>query len=183
MPRKRIGPQTLLVSPRKELAAQLVEELKSGRESGQPLIFEKEFRTGKMGVTVIWDKWDRLPLEERSASILRAYELAEGMESRERVVLSTGLTVPEARAAGMLPYQILPALRKTDPLTPDQVREAMLKEGGSTLLDPRAIQLRFATEEDAEACRLRLIRRLPQSEPIWIINWDVTPTRYGGDED
>jgi len=33
--------------------------------------------------------------------------------------------------------------------------------------------LRFATREEAEACRSRLIEKLPSSEPIWIISRDV----------
>ena len=43
----------------------------------------------------------------------------------------------------------------------------------SVLADPQAPQLRLATKEQAEACRQQLIRRLPASEPIWIINQEV----------
>jgi hypothetical protein len=49
----------------------------------------------------------------------------------------------------------------------------MLEEGASTLMGPDALQLRFPTEEDAEACRRRLIQRLPGSEPVWIINREL----------
>ncbi len=49
----------------------------------------------------------------------------------------------------MLPFQIIPALRKGDPVTLDQCRQAMIDEGASTLLGPDKPQLRFATEEEA----------------------------------
>jgi hypothetical protein len=44
------------------------------------------------------------------------YEQAEGAAYRDRIALASGLTVPEAHAAGMLPYQIIAALRKNDPV-------------------------------------------------------------------
>ena len=137
------------------------------------MILEKESPSGSMRVTVIWDAWDRMPLEDRTAVILRAYELAEGRDYCAKIALASGLTVPEAHAAGMLPYQIIPALRKGDPVTLEQCRQAMVEEGASKLLNPEALQLRFATDEEAEACRQRLIRRLPASEPIWIINREI----------
>jgi hypothetical protein len=73
MPRKRRG----FAEPRRtvgKLVRQLVDELKSDRESGQPLIEEEEFPTKKLRVNVIWDEWDRVPLEDRTATILQAYE-------------------------------------------------------------------------------------------------------------
>jgi hypothetical protein len=124
-------------------------------------------------VTVIWDEWDRLPLEDRTAAILRAYEQAEGRDYRGRIALASGLTVPEAHAAGMLPFQIIAALRKTNPVTIEQCREAMIAQGASMLLDPSRPQLRFATEEEAKACRKRLAEGLPGSEPIWVTTQEV----------
>jgi len=174
MPRKRIGPESRIGSAKKELAEKLAAELKSNREFGQPVIYEHAFRTGKERVTVIWDAWHDVPLQERSATILSAYELAEGPESRDRIVLASGLTVPEAHAAGMLPYRIITALRKNDPVTYDQARQAMLEEGGSQLLNPRTVQLRFATEEEAMASRQRLIQRFPRTDDVWMIEREIT---------
>jgi hypothetical protein len=119
-------------------------------------------------------------LEERTAIILRAYEMAEGGEFRDRIALASGLTVPEAHAAGMLPYHLFPALRQGDSVTPEQVRKAMLEEGASKLINPQAPQLQFATEEEAEAARKRLIQRLPQSEPVWIITREVLAQDFAG---
>src|SRR6266404_1083831 len=112
MPRTRRGFEE---PPRRalgNLVERLVDELKSNRQSGQPVIEEEEFPTRKLRVNVIWDEWDRVPLEDRTATILRAYEQAEGAEYRDRIALASGLTVSEAHAAGMLPYQVFAAVRK-----------------------------------------------------------------------
>jgi hypothetical protein len=174
MPRKRMGPETPSVAAKKDLAEELAAELKGSRDYGQPVIYEQTFRTGKARVTVIWDAWDGTPLQQRSATILRAYEMAEGAESRDRLALASGLTVPEAHAAGMLPYRIIAAVRGGDPVTSDQARQAMREEGGSLLFNPPGVQLRFATGEEAEAARQRLIRRFPGSDDVWIIDREVT---------
>jgi hypothetical protein len=155
------------------LIERLADELRNNREFGQPVIDEQEFPTGGIRVTVIWDEWGHLPLEDRTTVILRAYELAEGRSYRERIALASGLTVPEAHAAGMLPFQIIPALRKGDPVTLEQCHRAMIEEGASTLLGEDKPQLRFASEEEAEAARKRLAQRLPKSEEVWVITQEV----------
>src|SRR5260370_6286801 len=129
MPRKRSGFEE---PPRRtvdNLVERLADELKSDRQSGQPLIEEEEFPTRKLRVNVIGDACDRVPLEDRTATILRAYEEAEGREYSDRIALASGLTVPEAHAAGMLPYQVIAAVRKGDPVTVDQCRQALTHEG------------------------------------------------------
>jgi hypothetical protein len=173
MPRNKKGFQEALPRFAADLAERLADELRNSRDSGQPQIDETRFPTGKIRVNVIWDAWDRLPPEERTDTILRAYELAEGPAYRDQIALASGLTVPEAHAAGMLPFQILVALRKGDPVTLEECKQAMLEEGASQLFGPGQLQLRFATEEEAEACRQRLIRRLPPSEPVWMIVREV----------
>jgi hypothetical protein len=173
MPRKKIGVQSVIASTNTGLVEKLAQELESGRDYGQPLVYEQEFATKKSRVTVIWDEWADASLEERSAIILRAYEQAEGADARDRIALASGLTVPEATAAGMLPYQIITGLRSTDPIRPEDVKAAMLEQGASKLNEVDGLQLRFATREEAEACRQRLTERLPGSEPIWIISRDI----------
>ena len=155
------------------LVGKLAEELNSGREYGQPVVYEQEYPTKKSRVTVIWDEWADASLEERSSIILRAYEQAEGKEARDRIALASGLTVPEATASGMLPYQIITGLRASDPFKPEDVKAAMLEQGASELNKEDGLQLRFATREEAEACRKRLSENLPGSEPIWIISRDI----------
>ena len=173
MPRKRKGFEE---PPRRTigtLVERLAEELKSERSSGQPLIEEEEFPTKKLRINVIWDEWDHLPLEDRTATIFRAYEQAEGREYAERIALASGLTVLEAHAAGMLPYQVIAAVRKGDPVTKEQCRQALIAEGASILLGEDQPQLRFATEEEAEAARKRLAVKLPNSEEVWVITKEV----------
>jgi hypothetical protein len=179
MPRIKMGFED---QPRRadgKLVERLVEELKANRESGQPFIYEQSFTTGKIRVLVIWDDWKDLPLEERTNIILSAVERADGRDYRAKVALASGLTVPEGVAAGMLPYQIIPAHRKADNVTLEQCREAMLAEGASRLFGPNALQLRFPTEGAAEACRKRLIKRLPNSDEIWIVSREITAQDFG----
>ncbi len=173
MPRKRRGSEELPRRTVGNLVERLVDELKSDRQSGQPLIDEEEFPTGKLRVNVVWDEWDRVPLEDRTATILRAYDEAEGRDYRDRIALASGLTVPEAHAAGMLPYQVIAALRRGDAVTMDQCKDALIEEGASALFGEDNPQLRFATQEEAEAARRRLAERLPNSEPVWVVTKEV----------
>ena len=145
-----------------DLPNRLADELKAGRESGQPIIDEQAFPNGKLRVVVIWDEWDRLPLEERESVILQAYKLAEGQEYCDRIAVASALTVPEAHAAGMLPFEIIPARRDTDPVSWEQCTQAMINEGASTLLPGDKPRLRFARLEDAEAAR-----ESPRREAPW----------------
>lgn len=183
MPRKLRTTQELPRSRFGDLVDELAEELKTNRESGQPLIDEQHFPTGAVRVAVLWDRWDHVPQEDRTAIILRAYEKAEGQEFRDRIALAYGLTIPEAHASGMLPYQVFPALRKGDPVTADLCKQAMIVEGASVLLDPDHPQLRFTTEEEAAACKTRLAQMLPDSEPVWVVTRDMGPVEdwTGGD--
>jgi hypothetical protein len=173
MPRiRRAAKQQPICFP--NLLTELVNELKASHDAGQPLIEEHVFpKTNAVRVTVIWDKWDAVPDEDRSTLILQAYEQAEGKAFRDRIALAIGFTVPEAVELGLLPFQVITALRPGDAVTLEQCRQAMIEQGASLLIDPAKPQLRFATEEEAEACRQRLIQHLPESEPVWVITKDV----------
>jgi len=173
MPRKKHGADEKTRPVGGNLTEQLAAELRGGREWGQPTIHEEEFPTGLIRATVIWDEWDHLSHEDRTAVILQAYERAEGAAYRDLVTLASGLTVPEAYGVGMLPYQVLPALRKGDPVTADDCRRAMVEMGASTLVAPDQPQLRFLLEEEAEAAVKELGRRLPGSEPVWHVHREV----------
>jgi hypothetical protein len=173
MPRKVRIPATPRPRRPMPLVEELAKELKSGRASGQPFIEEEHFKTGAIRVLVLWDKWDHAPQEERSAIILEAYRKTEGEEFAGKIGLVSGLTFPEAHASGMLPFQIIAALRRDDPVTVEQCREAMIEAGASTLLDPDRPQLWFASEEEAEACRRHLSLSLPGSEQVWVVTREV----------
>jgi hypothetical protein len=173
MPRKRRTLDESSCPEDADLVTRLVDELQHDRKSGQPLIDEQSFPNGNIRVAVIWDEWDRLPHEDRTKTILQAYEQAEGRDYRERIALASGLTVPEAHAAGMLPFELFPALRKDDPVTMEQCREAMIAEGASKLFGVNILKLLFATLDEAEAGRRRLAERLPGSEQVWVVTQDV----------
>lgn len=179
MPRIKMGFENQPRKTDKKLVDRLADELKANRESGQPFIYEQVFSTGKVRVLVIWDDWKDLPLEQRTSIIHSAIEQSDGKDYRATVALASGLTVPEGVAAGVLPYQIITALRKSDKVTFEQCWDAMLTEGASLLFGPKVLQLRFPTEESAEACRKRLIKRLPGSDDIWIVTWDITAQDFG----
>jgi hypothetical protein len=169
MPRIVRSPETATPRRLAGLVEQLADELKSGRESGQPLIDEEHFKTGAVRVVVFWDRWDHISQEDRSEAILEAYRKVEGDDFANRIALVSGLTIPEGQEAGMLPWYVFPALREDDPATPEQCFQAMIDEGASVLRNPSWPELRFATEEEAEACKKRLANRLPGSEPCWVI--------------
>jgi len=174
MPRKKRGVELLAPLTNGSLVNRLAEELKANRDWGQPVIEELESPTGNLSITVIWDAWDRLPQENRTVTILRAYELVEGGDYRDRVALASGLTVPEAYSIGMLPFQIIPVLRKSDPVTPEECLEAMIQEGASVLMSADRPQLRFTSLEDAEAAMRRLVQRLPSSDQVWAITQEAS---------
>jgi hypothetical protein len=161
------------VQPKADLAKRLAKELQGNSDFGQPLIYEQNFETGKARVTVIWDAWEGVPLQERTATILRSYEMVEGAKAPERVALAIGLTFPEAHAAGMLSFQIIPAIRKGDPVSAEEATRAMLDMGGSTLFKPDTVQLRFSTTEEAERAKRRLVEHFPGSDDVWIIHREV----------
>ena len=68
----------------------------------------------------------------------------------------------EAAVAGMLPYRVSPALRKSDPVTLEECRQAMLTEGGTSLMGRDHVELRVATEEQAEASVQRRVKKPPE---------------------
>lgn len=170
MARMKIGPQSAVTVAKNGLAEKLAAELKANRDFGQPTFYEQEYSTKKMRVTVIWDEWADASLEERSAVILQAYELVEGAAEKERIALASGLTVPEATAAGLLPYRVIPARRDTDQVTPKEIEAAMIEQGASKLSPKDDLQLRFATRDEAAKCVQRLEAALPTSAKIWVIS-------------
>ncbi len=178
MPRIKRGLTTTVKPSHPALTAELVAELRADRAGGQPRIEEQHFpTTSAIRVSVFWDRWATLPDEDRSEVILQAYEQVEGKEYRDRIALALGLTFPEAYESGLLPYQVLALLRKDDPVSWEACRDAMLAEGASVLFASQKPELRFATEEEAEAARQRLISSLPGSEEVWVVTREVgSPT-------
>jgi hypothetical protein len=159
------------------VVGELAEELRHSHESGQPRIEELTFpKTGTIHVTVLWDRWDPLADEERAVCILQAYEQVEGAAFRDRIGLAVGLTFPEARASGLLPFRVIPAVRPDDRVTLEQCVAAMKQLGASTLEQPDWPLLGFATFDEAEACVRRLRQELPGSDSVWLVEQEVGRT-------
>jgi hypothetical protein len=160
------------------LVEELVDELREQREFGQPLIEVETFpRTGLVGVTVLWDKWDGLPDIQRTAVILEAYTRANGESAASQVAFAIGMTTAEAAEIGKLPYAIRPQVKPSDGVNPERVR-AVAQEVGS-LCSPGSGSppvMRFSSLEEAEACRKTLIEKLPGSDTVWAITHET-----GGD--
>ena len=137
MSRTKRSTSPVVKSRHPALVEELASELKANRDCGQPMIDEESFpSTGLLKVTVVWDEWQSVPDDERSKVILESYRKAEGDDYARRITLASGLTVPEAYASGLLPFQIVPFVREGDPVTLDECKGAMLDEGASLLLDP-----------------------------------------------
>ncbi len=99
----------------------------------------------------------------RAGFVREAFERVRGKDFAGRIMLAVGNTLPEAARIGLLPYEVLPLRRKTDPLTREQYANATIEEGASTLDNPAKPMLRFETIEEAAACKERLERQLPGS--------------------
>ncbi len=155
------------------LIADLAREIQSPRPTGQPIILEDGNLNGEsVRVQVVWDRWEEVPGELRSAIILDAYATALGDAYRQKIKLALGMTVPEAIEVGLLPFQIIPARRKDGDPSHEECRKAMIDAGASLLTGEDRPQLRYATIEDAEAAIERLQETLPKSR--WIIAQEVS---------
>jgi hypothetical protein len=69
----------------------------------------------------------------------------------------------------MLPFQVIPLLRKGDPVSAEDCLKAMLEEGASKLFPDGTPELRFASQSEAKKSTERLVMRLPRSEPVWAV--------------
>jgi hypothetical protein len=140
---------------------------------GQPIILEDGSANGEsVRVQVVWDRWEAVPGELRSAIILEAYATALGDAYRQKIKLALGVTVPEAVEVGLLPFQIIPARRKGGEPSQEAYRKVMIDAGASLLFGEDRPQLRFASIEDAEVATERLQEMLPNSR--WIITQEVS---------
>src|SRR6266851_10035270 len=150
MPRYVINPVT--PPPKSDkLLKKLVLELRTPTTSLQPLILEEHVPVTKSRhVFVIWDRWKAVSDERRSSVIVEAYKQAEGDESASQITIASGVTAEEAVVLGLLPWKVVPARKRTDPISEDDYRRAFAAEANNTLLGAKAVELRYARLEDAE---------------------------------
>jgi hypothetical protein len=169
MPRYIINPRT--TRPKTDhLVERLVCELDpSAPEALQPLILERHIPTTKSRhIHVIWDEWEGIPEEDRSAVIIEAYAQVEGEHGVDDITIALGFTPQEALHAGLLPYRVEPA--RPDDAGRTEYRTAIAEEARHTLLGSKATtlhELRYARREDAHEAVARLTKVLPGS------SWDL----------
>lgn len=153
---------------RGDLLADLVAELTDPKPFGQPVIIEDDTpETNSLRVQVAWDRWEDCPREARSGIVTDAYEHVYGPERRKEITLALGLTIPEAAAIGLLPFQVVPGRHKAGQPSADEYRQAMVAAGASVLSDAQKPELRCATLDDAQTLIEHLEQALPNSK--WII--------------
>jgi hypothetical protein len=168
MPRIRLIPEANFLN-HPELVKELANELSGEREFGQPMAVEEPYGgTDDFRVTVFWDKFDAVPEDERTNIILQAYESAN-LGDVDRIAVALGLTFPEADAEGVLRYEVVPGIRRHNPIPVEQCFDAMRSLGASTLRDSRRPQLFYPTMKHATAAIGRLDELLPGSRDVWTI--------------
>src|SRR5579871_3795113 len=172
MPRFIITPNA--PSPKHErFVRKLVQEFTASSAHLQPLILEEQVPSTKSRhVRVIWDAWKDLTDEQRAAVIVDAYKEGEGPEAAEQITIAEGVTPQEALALGLLPFKVVPARKKNDPIPQPVYQSTLAAEARHSLLGPKAKELRFVRVEDAEQAVNRLRQALPGSS--WAVVQEVT---------
>ncbi len=147
---------------RKDLLQKLEKELAGNSSASDkvvwevPLIFEipldrLDGTSDRMDVLVVWDAFQDIRSEERSALILDAYH-----DRAEKIVQALGVTRVEAGEQNLLPYEI----RQTADAGSEGAANAMVAEGGIQI--GSRVKLYLPTRKMAEAALSRLYERVPK---------------------
>src|SRR5258708_4042939 len=104
-----ISRSTALTSERrKTLRDELVGELSGKSSPDGPLIFEIPLeQSDKIDVIVVWNAFDGVRAEDSTALILDAYD-----DRKDEISLAMGVTYHEAIAQQLLPYTVVPMMRR-----------------------------------------------------------------------
>jgi hypothetical protein len=139
----------------------------------EPFIVEDRVpQTRSRHVTVIWNAWKNLPRDVRSRIILDAYQSSNRLHG-DTVRVALGLTQQEAFDRGYLPFQIVPMIRKSDPVSPGEIRKALASIGGIHVKVDSARQVRFPSQSHAEEAYRRLAEKI--HGPYWAITQEIAP--------
>ena len=146
----------ITAAQRQKIAEQLAKELKGERTQDGPVIFEIPFeQQDRIDVLAVWDAWKPFGSTDRSNMILEAYK-----GSNHQIAQALGVTYQEAIEQQVLPYAVLPMIRRGE-LNEEKVKTAMLDEGGFAL-ENGTVDLRFPTMPLAERAHKRLVDILPK---------------------
>jgi hypothetical protein len=141
---------------RQKVVEQLVKELGGEQTQGGPVIFEIPFeQRDRIDVVVVWDAWKPFSSTDRSNIILEAYR-----GSKAQIAQALGVTYQEAIEQQVLPYAVVPMIRRGE-INEEDVKKAMLAEGGFALENGK-VDLRFPTMPLAEQAHRRLADVLPK---------------------
>lgn len=154
--RGEIQVSVITAEQRQKVAEQLARELAGEQTPSGPLIFELPFeRQDRIDVLVVWDAWSPFSPTDRSNIILEAYK-----GSKVQVAQALGVTYNEAIEQQVLPYAVVPMMRKGE-ISEADVKRAMIAEGGFAL-DNGKVDLRFPTMFLAERAHKRLADAVPK---------------------
>jgi hypothetical protein len=168
--------QELIPPPRsaeqQRLLKELVAELRHPRPAGQPRVVVKQVGKNRVRhVYVFWDRWEGCPAPIRGDIAYDALAEVMGKDYEESIALVVTATIPEATELGLLPYQVrYRGWSNPESELSKRCNEAMLALGASVLRSPKAPELRFESEEEAEKAVEQLRAAVPEAE------WGVTVT-------
>jgi hypothetical protein len=175
--RSKIVPDT--VDREDELVQELSRELMSEESTDQPItqpfiIEHKMPPTQYLHVSVVWEKWRLIPAGRRGGIIMKAYEKTASDRVND-ITIAMGITTEEAVDLGLLPFAVVPTIRKNDQISEEQVVQWMKEEGA--ILTSSGLILRFPNKDLAEAAWERLIQKPKSSRKYWAV---VTTTPSQG---
>ena len=88
-----------------ELVRAIADELRRGRPETPPgcplIVIEEQPYTDTTHVTVVWDRWAGIDLEDRGRVIVEAFRQARGEDEAGRISIAMGVTPDEARKLGI----------------------------------------------------------------------------------
>jgi hypothetical protein len=165
---------TLTKEKRDEMFAILQGELAGAAPSNgkavweAPLIFEIPLErldgpSDRIDVIVVWNAFEDIRSEERSALILDAYG-----DRADMIVQALGATREEAMEQYLLPYRILPMEQRAD-LDSTESGKAMLDEGG--FLIGNRVLLYYPNRKMADVAIERLFKKAPNAR--WALGEDI----------
>jgi hypothetical protein len=165
---------------RDDLIQVLADEL--GREgvTGEPLIFENPASVpGRFFAVVVWSAWRDVPVRDRAAIILQAYQRFDGSHPGQPakspgLTMASGMTWEEADRRGLFRFAIEPNARPEE-VDADQIRQALIDEGA--VQTATGLRLRYASREPADQAYARLQARLPKGA------WSLIESRPSGTDD
>lgn len=137
-----------------ELYDEMVRAVNTSQPITQPFIIEQKISpTNYLHVTVVWEKWRLISAGRRGAVIMKAYEKAAPDRVND-ITIAMGVTTEEAIDLGLLPFEVVPTIRKSDDFTEEQQKMLMKDEGA--IATPSGLSLRFPSRNLADTVCERL---------------------------